>query len=81
MESRDIPEDSLDFAQQWHTRMLESLAETDETLLDLYVTDEAIPVDLLMQTIRRNTITGEMVPVLCGSSYRNIGIEASGCGS
>lgn len=75
MESRDIPEDSLDFAQQWHTRMLESLAETDETLLDLYVTDEAIPVDLLMQTIRRNTITGEMVPVLCGSSYRNIGIQ------
>jgi elongation factor G len=75
IECREIPRDSLEFALYWQTQMLESLAETDETLLDLYVANEVIPVDLLLQVIRRNTIAGEMVPVLCGSSYRNIGVQ------
>ena len=75
IECREIPRDSLEFALYWQTQMLESLAETDETLLDLYVASEVMPVDLLLQVIRRNTIAGEMVPVLCGSSYRNIGVQ------
>lgn len=75
IECREIPRDSLEFALYWQTQMLESLAETDETLLDLYVANEVMPVDLLLQVIRRNTIAGEVVPVLCGSSYRNIGVQ------
>ena len=75
IECQDIPQDSMDFALHWQTAMLESLAESDETLLDLYVANEVLPVDLLLQVIRRNTISGEMVPVLCGSSYRNIGVQ------
>lgn len=71
----EIPAESMDFALHWQTLMLESLAETDETLLELYVANEVLPVDLLIAAIRRNTIAGDMVPVLCGSSYRNIGVQ------
>ncbi|MGI6435882.1 MAG: elongation factor G [Syntrophomonadaceae bacterium] len=75
IESGEIPAECMEFALHWQTLMLESLAETDETLLDLYVANEVLPVDLLIAAIRRNTIAGDMVPVLCGSSYRNIGVQ------
>lgn len=75
IECQDIPAESMEFALQWQTLMLESLAETDEALLDLYVANEILPVELLLNAIRNNTISGEMVPVLCGSSYRNIGVQ------
>ncbi len=75
IECQEIPKDSIEFALHWQNLMLESLAETDETLFDLYVANEVLPVNLLLQVIRRNTISGDMVPVLCGSSYRNIGVQ------
>lgn len=71
----EIPAECMEFALHWQTLMLESLAETDETLLDLYVENEALPLGLLIKAIRCNTISGDMVPVLCGSSYRNIGVQ------
>lgn len=74
MES-DIPERYQEEAETWRITMLEDLAETDEELLELYVCNEELPEDLLVQVIRRNTIEGNMVPVICGSSYRNIGVQ------
>lgn len=74
MES-DIPQQHLEEAQRQRIAMLEDLAETDEELLELYFNNEAIPEDLLRQVIRKNTIAGSMVPVICGSSYRNIGVQ------
>jgi elongation factor G len=70
-----IPEKYQEEAQTWRFNMLEDLAETDEELLDLYVGNEELPEDLLLQVIRKNTIEGNMVPVICGSSYRNIGVQ------
>lgn len=74
MES-DIPQQHLEEARRQRIAMLEDLAETDEELLELYFNNEAIPEDLLRQVIRKNTIAGSMVPVICGSSYRNIGVQ------
>jgi elongation factor G len=74
MES-DIPQQHLEEAQRQRIAMLEDLAETDEELLELYFNNEAISEDLLRQVIRKNTIAGSMVPVICGSSYRNIGVQ------
>lgn len=71
----DIPEQYQEEANLWRITMLEDLAETDEELLELYFNNEAIPEDLLLQVIRRNTIEGNVVPVICGSSYRNIGVQ------
>ena len=70
-----IPEKYQEEVKNWRFTMLEDLAETDEELLDLYFTNEELPEDLLLQVIRRNTIEGNMVPVICGSSYRNIGVQ------
>ncbi len=74
MES-SIPEKYQEETEKWRIVMLEDLAETDEELLDIYVGNEELPEDLLLQVIRRNTIEGNMVPVICGSSYRNIGVQ------
>jgi elongation factor G len=74
MES-DIPQQHLEEARRQRIAMLEDLAETDEELLELYFNNEAISEDLLRQVIRKNTIAGSMVPVICGSSYRNIGVQ------
>ena len=70
-----IPEKYQEEVKNWRFTMLEDLAETDEELLDLYFSNEELPEDLLLQVIRRNTIEGNMVPVICGSSYRNIGVQ------
>ncbi len=70
-----IPEKYQQEAEKWRIDMLESLAETDEELLELYAGDDEIPEDLLLQVIRRNTIAGDMVPIICGSSYRNMGVQ------
>lgn len=70
-----IPEKYREETEKWRIAMLEDLAETDEELLELYVGSEELPEDLLVQVIRRNTIEGNMVPVICGSSYRNIGVQ------
>lgn len=70
-----IPDNYKSEAEKWHLEMIESLAETDEEMLDLYYDDKKIPEDLIIKTIRKNTIDGAMVPVICGSSYRNIGVQ------
>jgi elongation factor G len=71
----DIPEQYQDDANIWRVAMLEDLAETDEALLELYFNNETIPEEMLRKAIRENTIAGNMVPVVCGSSYRNIGVQ------
>lgn len=71
----DIPVQYKDAADQWHLTMIEALAETDEELLEQYASNEELSQERLLQVIRSNTISGTMVPVLCGSSYRNIGVQ------
>lgn len=71
----EIPEHYLTEAETWRNTMTESLAENDEQLLEMYFNNEAIPEELLTEAIRVNTLKGKTVPVLCGSSYRNIGVQ------
>jgi len=72
---KDIPEDMKAEADKWHAALLESVAETDEDLLNKYLEGEALTPDEMKKAIRKSTIAGEMVPVLCGSAYRNKGIQ------
>lgn len=71
----EIPASSLEETEKWRQSMIESLAETDEKLLDMYFNNEVITEDLLIEAIRANTLNGQVVPVICGSSYRNIGVQ------
>ncbi|PWL89065.1 MAG: elongation factor G [Escherichia coli] len=72
-----IPEDMVELANKYHTELIEHVVEQDEALMEKYFEDgeEAITVDDIKKVIRRSTIANEMVPVVCGTSYRNKGVQ------
>ena len=71
----DIPEDMMDKAQEWREKLIESVAETDEELMMKFLEGEELTKEEIMSTIRKQTIAGEMVPVTCGSAYKNKGVQ------
>jgi elongation factor G len=71
----DIPEDMLEQAEEYRSEMIEKIAETDETLLEKFLGDEEISVEELKAALRKATINNEIVPILCGTSYRNKGVQ------
>ena len=71
----EIPEDMKDKAEEYHNQMVEAIAETDEELMMKYLEGEEITVDELKKALRKATINNEIVPVLCGTSYRNKGVQ------
>ena len=72
----DIPEDMLDQAQEYREKMVEAICETDEELMEKFFEDpDSITVDELKASLRKATIHNEIVPMLCGTSYRNKGVQ------
>ncbi len=71
----EIPEDMLEEAQEWHDKMVEAIAETDDALSEKYLLEEEITVPELKQALRRATLNTEIIPVTCGSSYKNKGVQ------
>ncbi len=72
----EIPEDMLDKAQEYRDQMIEAICETDEALLEKFFEDpESITVDELKASLRKATISNQIVPMLCGTSYRNKGVQ------
>ncbi len=71
----DIPRDLLGAALQARHRMLEAVAELDEKLLDDYLHDRPCQVEDLVRAIRRGTLQGKIHPVLCGSAFKNKGVQ------
>ena len=70
-----IPADMADLAQEWREKLIESVCETDEELMMMFLEGEEPSLEQIKATIRKETIEGRMVPVLCGSSYRNKGVQ------
>ena len=71
----DIPEDLMADAEEWREKLLESVAETDEELMMKFLEGEEITVKEIKKQVRKQTISGDMVPVMCGSAYRNKGVQ------
>ena len=71
----DIPDDMKDKAEEYRTQLLESISELDEEIMEMYLEGEEIPKEKLVAAIRKATIAGDFVPVLCGTSYRNKGVQ------
>ncbi len=71
----DIPADMQGLAGEWREKLVESVAETDEELMMKFLEGEELTVEEIKTTIRRETIAGRMVPMLCGSAYRNKGVQ------
>ena len=71
----DIPEDMKETAEQYRFELIEAVAESDEELMMKYLEGEELTEAEIRTAIRKTTIAGEMVPVCCGSSYRNKGVQ------
>ncbi|MBQ3067646.1 MAG: elongation factor G [Oscillospiraceae bacterium] len=70
-----IPEDLKGLAEEYHAKLLESVAEQDEALMNKYFAGEEISIEEIKHGIRKATLANELVPVLCGTSYRNKGVQ------
>ena len=75
MRVEEIPADMLEQAQLYREQMVEAIASTDDELMEKYLEGEEISVDELKAALRKATIANEIVPVVCGTSYRNKGVQ------
>ncbi|MBR5869163.1 MAG: elongation factor G, partial [Clostridia bacterium] len=71
----EIPADMLEKAQEYRAALLEHVAETDEALMEKYLMEEELTLDEIKAAIRKSTIDNTMVPVCCGTSYKNKGVQ------
>ncbi|MEZ0360266.1 MAG: elongation factor G [Hydrogenobacter sp.] len=71
----DIPNEYLDKAQEWRAKMVEAIVEKDDDLMMRYLEGEEIPVEDLKRVLRGATINRKLVPVLCGSAFKNKGVQ------
>jgi elongation factor G len=75
-EMRDIPPDLVELAAEWREKMLESTAEANEELLNKYLDSGELSTEEIKRGLRLRTIAGEIVPMLCGSAFKNKGVQA-----
>ena len=71
----DIPEEMREEAQQWHDLMVESICESDDVLAEKFLMDEEVSIEELKVALRKACVNNVIVPVTCGSSYRNKGVQ------
>jgi elongation factor G len=74
-EIEEIPADLADQAEEYRSQLIETVAESDETLLEKYLAGEELTVEEIKTGIRALTIAGEVYPVLCGSAFKNKGVQ------
>ena len=75
MRVEEIPADMLELAQEYRTQLLDAAADLDDEIMMLVLEEEEVPADMLRAAIRRGTIDNKIVPVVCGTSYRNKGVQ------
>ena len=75
-ELRDIPAELADEAQEWHEKMVEAAAEANEELLEKFLEDGDLTEDEIRQGLRARTLANEIVVTLCGSAFKNKGVQA-----
>ena len=75
MRLEPIPEDMMDLANEYREKLLDAITMFDEEIMELYLEGKEIPSEKIRKAIRAATVSVEMVPVVCGSSYRNKGVQ------
>ena len=75
VEETDIPADMVDLAKEYREKMIESVAEQDEELMMKYLEGEELSMEEIKRGLRTGTIANKIVPVVCGSSYKNKGVQ------
>ncbi|MCC7006247.1 MAG: elongation factor G [Ottowia sp.] len=72
----EIPADLLATCKEWHEKMVEAAAESSETLMDKYLGGESLTEEEIKKALRARTIAGEIVPMMCGTAFKNKGVQA-----
>ena len=75
MRTEEIPEDMRDLAEEYRAKMLEAISDFDDEIMMLYLEGEEVPQDMIRAAIRKATCAVQMVPVVCGTSYKNKGVQ------
>jgi len=75
IQETDIPADMQEQAEEYYTKLVEAVAETDDDLMTKYFEGEALTEDEIRAALRKGTIAGTIVPVLCGSAFKNKGVQ------
>ena len=75
MRVEEIPEDMLELAQEYRTKLVDACADLNDEIKELALEEKSVPQDLIRKTIRQATIDNKMVPVTCGTSYKNKGVQ------
>jgi elongation factor G len=75
IQEADIPEDLQEIAEEYRVKLIESVAETDDTLMEKYLEGEDLTEEEIRSALRKGTIEGKIVPVLCGSAFKNKGVQ------
>ncbi len=71
----EIPADMLEEAETAHGELIEALSDFDDSIMEKYLEGEEIEIDVIKAAIRKATLTNEIIPVVCGTSYRNKGVQ------
>jgi elongation factor G len=74
-EDTEIPEEMLELAQEYRAKLIEAVAETDEALIEKYLEGEELTLDEIREGLRKGTIDGTIMPMLCGSAFKNKGVQ------
>ena len=75
MRDEEIPESMRDLAAEYRDKLLEAVSDFDEEIMESYLNGEDVPADKIREAIRKATVTVQMVPVTCGTSYKNKGVQ------
>ena len=75
MRTEEIPEDMRELAAEYHDKLLEAVSDFDEEIMEMYLEGEEVPADKIRAAIRKATVAVKMVPVTCGTSYKNKGVQ------
>ncbi len=75
MREEEIPEDMLSLAEEYREKLFDAVSCEDDEIMERYLNGEEVPIDMIKAAIRRATIATKMVPVTCGSSYKNKGVQ------
>ncbi len=75
MRIEEIPSDMLALAGEYRDKLLEAVSDFDDEIMELYLGGEDVPADLIRRALRKATVGGKLVPVTCGTSYKNKGVQ------
>ena len=75
MREEEIPEDMVDLANEYREKLLDAVSDVDDSIMEMVLMEEEVPIDQIKAAIRKATIDNTMVPVTCGSSYKNKGVQ------